>query len=91
MGIAVWARNWGELLQAALTITGATMGCVLGVFLLGLRNNQHSQLRTITAMMAGLVTMTAVHLNGNIAWTWYILIGTGVTYGIGFKRSNSKL
>ena len=28
MSIAMWARNWGELLQAALTITGATMGCV---------------------------------------------------------------
>lgn len=91
MSIAMWARDWGELLQAALTITGATMGCVLGVFLLGLRNNQLSQRRTITAMVAGLVAMTAVHLNGNIAWTWYVLIGAGVTYGMGFKSSNSKL
>ena len=62
----------------------------LGVFLLGLRNNQLSQRRTITAMVAGLLAMTAVHLNGNIAWTWYVLIGAGVTYGMGFKSSNTK-
>jgi len=37
----------------------------------------------LAGMMAGLVTMLVVHMSGTIAWTWYVLVGTAVTFTVG--------
>ena len=83
VGISMMARNWGEVLEVGLTITTITMGSILGVFLLGLRRTRIPEGAALAGMMAGLVTMLAVHMRGNIAWTWYVLIGTAVTLAVG--------
>ena len=87
IGISMLARNWGEVLVVGLTITTITMGSILGIFLLGLRSTRIGEGAALAGMAAGLVTMVAVHWSGTIAWTWYVLIGTAVTYGVGMLLS----
>lgn len=89
IGISMLARNWGEVLEVGLTITTITMGSILGIFLLGLRRTRTGEGAALAGMAAGLVTMLAVHWIGGIAWTWYVLIGTTVTYGVGMLLSTA--
>jgi len=79
MGLALLARNWGEVLQVGLTITSFTMGSVLGIFLLGTLSKRVDERAGIVGMIAGLAVMTGVILLTQIAWTWYALIGTAAT------------
>ena len=83
MIISMLARNWGELLQAGLTITSLTMGSVLGVFLLGIWTVHTSQKAALIGMLSGLILTLGVHLSGTVAWTWYVLIGTTTTFLVG--------
>ena len=81
--ISLLARNWGEVLQVGLTISSITMGSVLGIFLLGLRRRTIGEGAALVAMISGLMIVLAVHLVSDIAWTWYMLIGTAVTFSVG--------
>jgi solute:Na+ symporter, SSS family len=83
IGISMLARHWGELLEAGLTITGITMGSVLGIFLLGAWTARIGQRSALAGMIAGLVIVVGVHFSGAVAWTWYVLIGTAVTFLVG--------
>ena len=83
VSVSMFARNWGSVLEAGLTITSLTMGSLLGIFLLGLWTRRTRQTSALAGMMGGLAAMLLVHLSGAVAWTWYVLIGTSVTFGIG--------
>lgn len=74
--VSFWARQWGELLQAGLTIAGLTMGSLLAVFLVSLLSRRASPAGVTFGMLGGLLTVLGVHWSGGIAWTWYVLIGT---------------
>ncbi len=77
--VSFLAKNWGEVLQAGLTITSFTMGSVLGVFLLGILKKDCGQNTGLASMIIGLTVMVFVGLNPDIAWTWYVLIGSSAT------------
>ena len=81
--ISLLARNWGEVLQVGLTISSITMGSVLGIFLLGLRSRTLGEGAALVAMVSGLTVVLAIHLLTGVAWTWYMLIGTAVTFSVG--------
>jgi len=81
--ISLLARNWGEVLQVGLTISSITMGSVLGIFLLGLRKGKLREGPALVAMVTGLMIVLAIHLLSDVAWTWYMLIGTATTFGVG--------
>ncbi len=83
IGISLLARNWGEVLEVGLTISSITMGSILGVFLLGLRPRKTGEGAALLAMASGLVVVLALHLLSDVAWTWYMLIGTGMTFCVG--------
>jgi SSS family solute:Na+ symporter len=75
--------NWGPVLVAGLTIASITYGATLGVFLLGTWNKRANQTGALAGFAVGLVTMVAVKFYSPIAWTWYVLIGTVITYAVG--------
>ncbi len=90
IGISMLARNWGSVLEAGLTIASITMGSVLGIFLLGLWNSRAGQSAGIAGMVGGLAAMALVSQTPAIAWTWYVLIGTLVTLGVGTAVASLK-
>ena len=83
VGVALLARNWGSVLETGLTITSLTMGSVLGVFLLGLWTNKVKENAALAGMIVGLIVVLGTHLFETVAWTWYVFIGTMVTFLVG--------
>jgi SSS family solute:Na+ symporter len=86
-GVAVLARNWGGVLQAGLTIASIIYGSLLGVFLLGLLTKRVGEIAAMCGMLAGLALMLYVRFATPIAFTWYVLIGTSMTYVTGILAS----
>ncbi|MEE2822957.1 MAG: sodium:solute symporter [Acidobacteriota bacterium] len=81
--ISLLARNFGSVLEAGLTIASITMGSVLGIFLLGLQKGKINESGALVSMGTGLVIVLAMHLLSNVAWTWYMLVGTVGTFFVG--------
>ncbi len=91
-GISLLARNWGGVLEVGLTITSIVMGSILGIFLLNLTPRRLPEAVGLASMLAGLVTVLAIHLSGlGVAWTWYVLIGTAVTFAVGMLGSTGPV
>jgi solute:Na+ symporter, SSS family len=78
---------WGPVLVAGLTIASITYGALLGVFLLGTWNARANEAGALVGFAAGLVAMIAVNRFTPLAWTWYVLAGTMVTYLVGSVAS----
>jgi solute:Na+ symporter, SSS family len=85
--IALVAKSWGSVLQAGLSIASILYGSLLGVFLLGLLTKRTGEVAAMIGMSAGLLTMLYIKFFTGIAWTWYVLIGTAVTFAIGYTVS----
>jgi len=85
--VGLVARNWGSVLEAGLTIASILYGSLLGVFLLGILTKRVQENAAMIAMVAGLATMIAVKQYTHIAFTWYVLIGTAVTFTTGLAAS----
>jgi len=80
LGVALLARHWGGVLEAGLGIASIIYGSLLGVFLLGLLTRRVGEAGAMCGMAAGLAVMLYVRFFTQIHWTWYVLIGTSVTF-----------
>ena len=83
IAISLLARNWGSVLEVGLTITSITIGSVLGIFALGTWSTRVRQTGGLIGMVSGLLVMVAVHASGTVAWPWYVLVGSSVTFAVG--------
>jgi SSS family solute:Na+ symporter len=82
--------HWGPVLVAGLTIASITYGSLLGTFLLVIWNHRATARGAISGMIAGLIGMTAIYFLTALAWTWYVLAGTIITFGVGTLVSASE-
>ena len=71
------------MLEAGLTIGSIPAGALLGVFLLGVLTKKPGEGAAMAGVAAGLAAILYVRFATPIAWTWYVLIGTVVTFGVG--------
>lgn len=85
--IGLVARNWGSVLEAGLSIASILYGALLGVFLLGMLTKRVGENAAMTGMMASMIVMYLIKRETTIAWTWYVMIGTAVTFSIGWIAS----
>ena len=85
--VGLVARSWGSVLEAGLSIASILYGALLGVFLLGLTTKRANEPGAMGGMIAGIATMFYVKLFTSIAWTWYVLIGSAVTFSAGYLIS----
>jgi solute:Na+ symporter, SSS family len=76
-----------SVFEMGLSIASVAYGALLGVFLLGVLTKRATQNGAMAGMAAGLVTMIYVSSQTHIAWTWYVLIGTVVTFAVGMGTS----
>jgi SSS family transporter len=84
VAIAIVAQNVASVLEAGLGIASILYGSLLGVFLLGLLTRRTGETAAMIAMAAGTALMLYIRFFTPIAWTWYVLLGTAVTFGVGF-------
>jgi Na+/proline symporter len=79
--------QWGPVLVAGLTIASITYGATLGVFLLGTWNRRANETGALTGFTTGLAAMIAIKFLTPLAWTWYVLVGTVITFAVGSLAS----
>jgi SSS family transporter len=85
--IAIRASQSHSVLEAGLTIASIPSGILLGVFVLGVLTKKPNEWSAIAGAVAGLAVILYVTFRTPIAFTWYVLIGTVVTFGVGVAAS----
>jgi solute:Na+ symporter, SSS family len=85
--LAILSRGVQSVLEAGLTIASITYGSMVGVFLLGVLTRRANERGSIVGMAAGLLSMLAVWYFSSIAFTWYVLIGSVITFSVGYAAS----
>jgi SSS family solute:Na+ symporter len=74
---------WGHLLEAGLTVASLPFGSLLGLFLLGTFDSRANATGSLVGMFGGLVSVLLVLGCTKVAFTWYVLIGSCVTFALG--------
>ncbi len=87
LGIGILARAWGSVLEAGLTIASIPSGALLGIFLLGVLTTRPREGSAMAGVVAGLAAILYVRFRTPVAFTWYVLIGTTVTFAVGWIAS----
>ncbi len=88
IGIAMAAAQWRtSVFEMGLSIASVAFGSLLGTFMLGVLTRRANENGSIIGMVAGLAVMIYVWQWTPIAWTWYVLIGTTVTFSVGYLAS----
>jgi SSS family solute:Na+ symporter len=85
--IAFFAQGWGSIFTVGLTIASIVYGTMLGAFLLGVLTRRANQIGVIAGMFSSLAAMLSIKFSLNVAWTWYVLIGTIVCFAVGYAVS----
>ncbi len=71
------------VVESVLAIAGFTIGVVLGVFFLGVLTKRVTQRAALTGLVVGIVTMGAIVFTTDLAWPWYAIVGSSITFGVG--------
>ncbi len=81
IGVALIAmRQNRSALDQALSVASLINGPVLGVFLVGTFLRRVSEPPALIGMLASMAVMLYIRFWTPIAWTWYVLIGSLITF-----------
>jgi solute:Na+ symporter, SSS family len=87
--IALVARQFQRsVLELALTIASVPYGSMLGIFLLGVLTQSANGKGAVVGALLALATLGVVIGFTSLAWTWYVAIGTTVTFVGGWLVSS---
>lgn len=75
--------HWGSVLEAGLTVASLPFGSLLGLFLLGTFDSRSNSNGSLVGMFAGLAAVLLVFRYTSVAFTWFVLLGTCVTFIVG--------
>ena len=89
IGVALGVRNQpGSALSKALGIASLINGPILGVFLVGTFLRRVGQPAALIGMLVSIAVMLYIFfVRTEIVWTWYVLIGSAVTFGVSWVAS----
>jgi solute:Na+ symporter, SSS family len=85
--LALASRRGGHVVEIGLSIASVAYGALLGVFLLGLLTRRASERGAMVGMVLGFATELYIWGFTHIPWTWYVMIGTVVTFATGYLAS----
>ncbi|MGB9196351.1 MAG: sodium:solute symporter [Terriglobales bacterium] len=87
-GLAILAlRHGGRVVEVGLQIASIAYGALLGVFLLGVLTRRANQGGAIVGLICGLATELYLWRMTQVAFTWWVPIGTCVTFAVGYALS----
>jgi solute:Na+ symporter, SSS family len=88
IGVALAVRNQpGSALSMALSIASLINGPILGVFLVGTFLRRVSQPPALIGMLVSIASMLYVFFATKIAWTWYVFLGSLITFVVAWAAS----
>src|SRR5499427_1266239 len=76
-----------RVVEVGLTIASVAYGALLGVFLLGVLTRRANQTGAMIGMVFGFCAELYLWLGTRVPWTWYVAIGTTITFAIGYLAS----
>jgi len=79
--------SWGPLLEAGLTVASLPFGSLLGLFLLGTLDKRATATAATIGMFTGLAVILSIWRFTPVAFTWYVLFGSAVTFLVGSLMS----
>ena len=87
-GLAVIAlHKAGRVVEVGLQIASIAYGALLGAFLLGVLTRRANSRGAMVGMLLGFVTELYLWLFTRVPWTWWVLIGTAITFSVGWTVS----
>jgi len=89
-GLAVLClHRVGRVVEVGLQIASVSYCALLGVFLLGILTRRANQNGAIVGMLCGFAAEVYLWQFTPVPWTWYVAIGTAVTFLIGLLASHT--
>lgn len=76
-----------RVIEVGLTIASVAYGALLGVFLLGVLTKRANERGSMIGMLFGFGVELYLWLGTKVPWTWYVALGTLVTFGVGYVFS----
>jgi solute:Na+ symporter, SSS family len=76
----------GRVVEVGLQIASVAYGALLGVFLLGVLTRKANQPGAMVGMLFGFSTELYLWRE-HVPWTWWVVIGTTVTFAVGYLAS----
>src|ERR1035438_8421218 len=87
-GLAVLAlHRVGRVVEVGLQIASVAYGALLGGFLLGVLTKRANQRGAMVGMTCGLAMELYLWGWSQVAFTWWVAIGTCVTFAVGYAAS----
>jgi SSS family transporter len=87
-GLAVLAlQRVGRVVEVGLQIASVAYGAMLGVFLLGVLTRRANQRGAMLGMLSGLAVEIYLWGWSQVAFTWWVAIGTCMTFAVGYAAS----
>ena len=87
-GLAVFSlHKAGRVVEVGLQIASVAYGALLGVFLLGVLTKRANQRGAMIGMLFGFGVDLYLWRWTHVPWTWWVMIGTMVTFAIGYAAS----
>jgi SSS family solute:Na+ symporter len=77
----------GRVIEVGLQIASVAYGALLGVFLLGVLTRRANQRGAVVGMLFGFGGELYLWQWTHVPWTWWVMIGTTVTFAVGFAAS----
>lgn len=78
----------GRVIEVGLQIASIAYGSLLGVFLLGVLTGRANQNGAILGMLGGFASEIYLWQFSAVPWTWWVAIGTVVTFCVGYAASS---
>jgi Na+/proline symporter len=78
--------------EVALAIASVVYGGLLGMFVLAIRSQKADQRSAIAGMIAGISVVAAIWVfaRAEVAWPWFVPIGTAVTVAVGWVLGRNR-
>ncbi len=87
-GLAVIAlHKVGRVIEVGLQIASIAYGAMLGAFLLGTLTKRANQTGAMVGMAFGFAIELYLWLDSRVPWTWWVVIGTCITFVVGWTFS----
>ncbi len=89
-GLALIAlQKVGRVVEVGLQIASVAYGALLGVFLLGVLTRRANQRGAMVGMAFGFGVDVYLWQGTHVPWTWWVMIGSAVTFSVGYVTSFS--
>lgn len=87
-GLAIIAlHKAGRVVEVGLQIASVAYGALLGAFLLGTLTRRANQRGAVLGMILGFALELYLWLGTHVPWTWWVMLGTAVTFCVGWTMS----